>query len=279
MPEPRVSVIIPTRDAARSLRGAIESLRQQTRQPDEIVVVDGGSLDETVTIAKDLGAKVEEAAPNRSAQRNLGAELSSGDYLLFIDADMVLAPPIIEECLEKGAAHVALVIPETFVGTSYWARVRSFERAFYDFTWWMEAARWFRRQDFLELGGFDSSLVGPEDWDLDQRARERGPVGWIDARIYHQEGDVTLTTLWRKKGHYAACMEEFARRHPERAALCLRLGPRLRLFARRPAAFARHPQLAAGLVVLGAGEYILSRSPALRRGSATIERPHSLQVK
>ena len=279
MPEPRVSVIIPTRDAAKSLRGAIESLRQQTRPPDEIIVVDGGSVDDTVAIAKHLEAKVEETTPNRSAQRNRGAELSTGDYLLFIDADMVLSPPVIEQSLAKGRDHIALVIPETFVGTSYWARVRGFERSFYDFTWWMEAARWFRRQDFLELGGFDSSLVGPEDWDLDQRARERGPVGWIEARIYHQEGEVSLRTLLRKKGHYAACMQEFARRHPVRAALCLRLGPRLRLFARKPLAVARHPELAAGLAVLGGGEFLLSRSATLRRGTMTVERPHPARVK
>jgi glycosyltransferase involved in cell wall biosynthesis len=279
MSDPIVSVVIPTRNAAGSLRGAILSLQKQTHPPDEIIVVDGGSVDETVAIAKDAGATVEETAANRSAQRNRGAELSRGDYLLFIDADMVLSPPVIEECLQKAPHHVALVIPETFVGVSYWARVRGFERSFYDFTWWMEAARWFRRQDYLELGGFDSSLVGPEDWDLDQRARERGSVDWIQARIFHQEGNVSLRALWRKKGHYAACLREFERRHPDRAALCLRLGPRLRLLAHRPAEFVRHPQLAAGLALLGAGEFLLSRSATLRKGSSTVERPHPLQAK
>jgi glycosyltransferase involved in cell wall biosynthesis len=250
-----ISVIIPTRNAASSLGRCLASVAAQTKHADEVIVVDGGSQDETVPLARALGATVVEMDPNRSAQRNRGAALSAGRFLLFIDADMVLTPRVIEECLERSAhGFAALVIPETFVGSSFWARVRGFERSFYDDVWWMQAARWYRREEFTGLGGFDTELIGPEDWDLDQRARDQSDVGSIQARILHQEGDLMLKTLLRKKGHYAPSLKAFAGRHPERAQLCLQALPRLRLFAKRPAQILGHPVLTAGLILLGTGE-------------------------
>jgi glycosyltransferase involved in cell wall biosynthesis len=250
-----ISLVIPTRNAASSLGRCLASVAAQTRRPDEVIVVDGGSQDQTVALARAFGATVLEMEANRSAQRNQGARRSSGDYLLFIDADMVLTPRVIEECLDRSAQGFgALVIPETFVGTSFWGRVRGFERRFYDDAWWMQAARWYRREGFTSLGGFDTELIGPEDWDLDQRIRDRANVSSIEARILHQEGEVDLRTLLRKKGHYAGSLQRFAARHPQRANLCLRPGPRLRLFAKHPMQVVRHPVLAAGLIVLGVGE-------------------------
>src|SRR5205823_6667282 len=124
-----------------------------------------------------------------------------------IDADMVLADEVIAECLAMADSGCeAAVIPEIFVGTSFWAKVRGFERAFYDDVWWMEAARWYRRELFSTLGGFYPGMLAGEDWDLDQRAREVSSVGRIAAPIYHQEGDIGLRQLLRKKRHYAGTL-------------------------------------------------------------------------
>ncbi len=255
-----VSVIVPTYNSEEVLGECLESLRLQKVTPFEVIVVDGGSTDQTLAIAHQFGAKVIEMAPNRSAQRNAGAERASGAYLLFIDSDMYLTPMVISECLQKfDESFAALVIPEVFVGTGYWGRVRGFERSFYDGVWYIEAARCYRRHEFLQIGGFDARLVGPEDWDLDERIKQFGPVGRIDSAIEHKEGEVRLAGLLRKKGHYASSFPMFRQLHPERAALCFSLAHRLQIFLTQPTKLLFHPALSIGVGLIGAGEFVMSK--------------------
>ena len=117
------------------------------------------------------------AEANRSAQRNAGAVRAPSEYIVFIDSDMRLTPDVLEECVATfQESDAELVIPEIDVGKSYWARVGAFERSFYKTAWWLHAARCYRKAQFLEIGGFDVALVGPEDWDLDQRIRHFGDI-------------------------------------------------------------------------------------------------------
>ena len=74
------------------------------------------------------------------------------------------------EAITAGAG--AVIVPERTVGQGYWAKVRAFERSFYVGQDGVEAARFFRRDVFESLGGFDEVLFLPgcEDWDLNLRA-------------------------------------------------------------------------------------------------------------
>lgn len=261
-----VSVVVPTRDSATVIGDCMASLARQTRPPDEIVVCDGGSTDDTVAIAKRHGAGVVETRPNRSAQRNLGAEVSTGEFLVFVDSDMQLTPGVIADCLATFSdTDAALVIPEVFVGEGFWAQVRGFERSFYDGVWWLEAARWYRREQFLAIGGFDAGLVGPEDWDLDQRIRRFGQVRWSHDHIVHDEGRTQARRLLQKKSHYAESFAAFTTRHPERAQLCFSPRRRAELFIQHPQRLIEHPMLSSGLALLGVAEMLVSRSRRLRR--------------
>jgi len=94
-PPPEVTVVVPTRNAARTLAACLESLRAQTA-PCRTVVVDNGSTDGTVTIAEQGADVVLHAGPERSAQRNYGARTYPAAIVGFIDADMVLAPTVVE---------------------------------------------------------------------------------------------------------------------------------------------------------------------------------------
>lgn len=97
---------------------------------------------------------------------------------------------------------VALYIPEIIMGNSFWCKVRRFERSFYDGTV-IDCARFIEKNKFMEVEGFDESMSGPEDWDLDRKLRQIGKVGLIKSPIYHNEAEFDLKKYLNKKSYYA----------------------------------------------------------------------------
>jgi rSAM/selenodomain-associated transferase 2 len=82
----RLSVVIPTLDAAAELPRILAALAESALVG-EIIVADGGSRDATVTVAREAGARVIEAPRGRGTQLAGGAAAASGDWLLFLHAD------------------------------------------------------------------------------------------------------------------------------------------------------------------------------------------------
>jgi len=99
MPHLRVSVLIPTYNRAEFLSDAIDSLLAQTRVPDEIIVVDDGSSDDTERVLGQYAGRIQALRqPNQgpSAARNAAFRASSGDLIAFLDSDDTLAPTSIQ---------------------------------------------------------------------------------------------------------------------------------------------------------------------------------------
>jgi glycosyltransferase involved in cell wall biosynthesis len=268
-----ISVVVPTYNSASVIQQCLESLSSQTHAPVNVVVCDGGSSDATVEISNACGATVVLAPASRSSQRNTGALNALGEYVVFVDSDMKLSRTVLEECVSSFTdSDAALVIPEVDIGQSYWARVRAFERSFYQGVWWLQAARCFRKEQFLGIGGFDVGLIGAEDWDLDERIRVHGSVREISATIEHDERRASLNELMEKKTHYSKSFRLFEERHPQRAALCFSSRKRAWLIARRPDRLARHPILALGMSYIGVLEICVSKGWLKRWSGSSQER-------
>ena len=150
-----VSVIVTTRNSGQTLEACLQSVRRQTHPGTELVVVDNHSSDRTLDIAERYADKVATIGPERSAQRNHGASLASGELLLFIDADMVLDPEVVDEGARilASSAVPAVVIPEETVGEGFWTACRSLERDCYNGDDTIEAARFYTRAAFAEADG------------------------------------------------------------------------------------------------------------------------------
>jgi glycosyltransferase involved in cell wall biosynthesis len=100
---PTVSVIIPTYNRGALLVEAVESALAQRRPPDEILVVDDGSRDDTAARMAAYGERVRyvrQANAGPSAARNHGFRLARGEYLALLDSDDLWTPDRLERQLE-----------------------------------------------------------------------------------------------------------------------------------------------------------------------------------
>lgn len=209
---PLVSLIITTRNSGLTLQKLLQSITQQSYKQIEIIVIDNNSTDETLKIAKLFTNNIFLKGPERSAQRNLGARFAKGKYLLFLDSDMILSPQIVKECvheLEYGGRFQALIIPEKSFGQGFWAKTKSFERELNRNENYFEAARFFPKKIFDEIGGYDENLTGPEDWDLPERISQKNKIGRIRSLILHNEGRPTLYQLAKRKFYYGLSAHQY----------------------------------------------------------------------
>lgn len=237
-----VSAIITTKNEEKNIANCLNSILKQSYPADkiEVLIVDNNSTDKTKEIVdgfilannsknaansasedpakrKLLSIKLFNKGPERSAQRNFGVAQSAGECFLYLDADMILTPGVIQECAnkfkndkanDKNSPLIGIYIPEIIMGESFWCKVRRFERSFYNATV-IDCVRFIRKDKFLELGGFDESMSGPEDWDLDKKIRQAGKTGLVASPIYHNEAQFDLKKYLAKKGYYAKSFDTY----------------------------------------------------------------------
>lgn len=86
----KVSIIIPALNEAGSLEATLQPMQSWRKAGHELILVDGGSDDATATIAAPLVDQVLKSDPGRARQMNMGAEVASGEVLLFLHADTLL---------------------------------------------------------------------------------------------------------------------------------------------------------------------------------------------
>jgi glycosyltransferase involved in cell wall biosynthesis len=259
-----VSVIIPTKNSDRTLRRCLESIRRQTFQNLELLVVDDKSKDDTINIAKEFKATIFTIEGERTTAKNFASKRASGDFLLFLDSDMILEPTVIEECVVaiKPADVGGIIIPEKSIGSGFWIRVRDFERSFY-FGTKIESARFFRSREVLKVGGFDEDVITYEESTLPQKIEKNGlkTNRRVSSFILHDEGNFNLKKWLKKKRYYSSTTNTYMQRYTQysihqmsisyRVGIYLRNGNWIRLLKR--------PDLALGLIILKTLELFSSK--------------------
>jgi glycosyltransferase involved in cell wall biosynthesis len=175
---PLVSVLIPTYNSSSTIGDCVKSVKAQTYQNIEIIVIDNHSLDETRRIAESYGAETIVIGPERSAQMNHGASYACGKYLLRVDSDMVLDKDLIGKCLklcEKGAQAIVIpVLPHPSGLNNFWVSCRMLEQKMLLDDMVNVAPRFIDRSIFLAVGGYDETIVAWEDYDLHNRLLRSG---------------------------------------------------------------------------------------------------------
>lgn len=260
---PLVSVIISTKNEEKNIGNILESLKKQSYKNIEIIVIDNNSSDKTKEVARQYTNLVFDKGPERSSQRKFGAKMAKGEYLFFLDADMILGERVIEESLriflkEKGV--IGIIIPEISIGSGFWAKCKALEKSFYIGVDWLEAARFFPKWTFEKVGGYDENLISGEDWDLSQRVAKLGKISRIEEFIEHNEGKISLSKTVRKKFYYSKHLAKYAKKpgNKNQAASQFNIFARYKLFFLKPGKLFHDPLLGLGMLFMKTCEFLFS---------------------
>lgn len=217
----RFSVVIPLYNKAPYVKKALGSVFNQTFRDFELIVVDDGSTDDSLNVAKGVleGSGIDQQLIHRenagvSTARNSGVAVSHGDYVCFLDADDWWAPNFLERMdwlikeypdagiygtnyyiISRGRQRVALHIPSTGY-INYCDCYRKLQMPLTSISVAIP------HEVFQELGGFKPHLKLGEDFDLWIRIALSKKVAYLDEPLacYYQDSN----PVWRGTGHLTA---------------------------------------------------------------------------
>lgn len=182
---PNVSVIIPCHNYARYLPEAVRSVAEQTYRDFEIVIVNDGSTDDTVTVALGLIEEypdieirlVNLEKSGAPTARNKGIEACSGVYILPLDADDLLRPRYLEktvDALESGA-DMACTWTEKFGNDSGVLKPGTLDRLSVMKLAGPPVTALLRKSAWAEVGGYKPYMKwGGQDWEFNCSLHEAG---------------------------------------------------------------------------------------------------------
>jgi len=186
MTAPRVSVVIPAYNASRTLRATVASALAQTMNDIEVLIVDDGSSDDTLAVARSLESDKVSAMTQRNAgaaaARNTGIRAATGEYVAFLDADDLWLPHKLQRQLEHLERHPqsdAVQCGSYFVDDSlrllYVKHCTDTGNALMESLQFQNlpaflSALIVKRTKLLAFGGFDTRLEILEEWDMALKA-------------------------------------------------------------------------------------------------------------
>lgn len=226
----KVSLVATVKDAGPHVGMFLESVRAQTRPPDEIVIVDGGSTDgtiETLRSASDV-TLIESPGANIARGRNVAVRAATHEVVAVSDADCVLGPDWLArlaEAVENGA-DVATGFYRPIVRSFFEACAAAVslpEEQEVDAGRFMPSSRSvaFRREAFDRTGGYPEWLDIGEDMYLNHRFRDLDlRMEFVPRAVAYWRMRPTPAATWRQYFRYAEG-DGAAGMYPERHALRL----------------------------------------------------------
>lgn len=220
----KLSVIIPTLDEADNIETTLLPLQPLRQQGHEVIVADGGSHDQTTSLASPLTDQLINAPKGRARQMNAGAQQASGDALLFLHADTSLPTNAIELISEalvnkpwgrfdvKLGGHQSLLRMVEFM-MNWRSRLSGIATG--------DQAIFIRRELFTKIGGF-TNIPLMEDINISKRLKYYSRPACVKATVtsssrrWEQHGILnTILLMWRLRLAYffGATAEQLGKRY------------------------------------------------------------------
>jgi rSAM/selenodomain-associated transferase 2 len=190
-----ISIIIPTLNEESNIKAVINSIQSHNI---EIIVVDGGSEDKTLLIAKSLDVKVVVSSPGRANQMNTGAMVASGEILLFLHADTRL-PIRFDEMVRRTLAKPGIVAGAFALqidAPDWGLRLVEFGVKWRSHLWQMpygDQAIFLTKDVFQKVGNFPQIPI-MEDFELMRKLKSLGKIYLLPTPV------ITSPRRWLKKG-------------------------------------------------------------------------------
>ena len=198
----KVSVIIPTFNRKKTLGRAIESVRNQSLSPFEILIIDDGSNDGTKEWVKESFQDIKYIYQNNqgvSSARNKGIKYAYGDWIAFLDSDDEWLPSKLYEQVKAIGSNPEI---KFFHTNEIWirneVRVNQMKKhkkhGGYIFEKCLDICRvspssvLIKKEIFDDIGTFDESLRVCEDYDLWLRITSKYPVVFLDIPLIYKYG-------------------------------------------------------------------------------------------
>jgi rSAM/selenodomain-associated transferase 2 len=180
-----ISVIIPTLNEAKAIEHTVLNLNKNGQT--EVIVVDGGSHDETANIAKSAGAKIMTSVTSKAKQMNVGAAEATGDILLFLHADTRL-PENSVNCVRAAlhrdgvsAGAFSLGIDAEGVGLRIVEKVANWRSRVFQMPYG-DQALFVHRRIFDSVGGYPDYPI-MEDFEFVRRLKRMGKIAILPESV------------------------------------------------------------------------------------------------
>ena len=206
LPSPLISIIIPTLNEEENIAACLASCC--TSPNTETIVVDGGSRDRTVEIARSCGVRVIVSPPGRGRQMNLGAREASAELLLFLHADTRLSPGFadsISEVLSRpGTVAGAFLfrLDARSPGLSLIQRVANWRSRRFQLPYGDQAI-FLKKVVFEEMGGYPEMPI-MEDYEFIRRLKRKGRICTVPLPV------VTSARRWIEVGVWKTTLLNWA---------------------------------------------------------------------
>ncbi len=210
-PNGALRVVIPALNEERFLPATIAALRNQTRPPDRIVIADAGSTDRTAGLARAGGCQVVPGGLP-GVGRNRGARNATEEWILFLDADVLVPPGGLEDALRVAARRRLDALSCWFVPDAGNLPFRFSQWLSALYLWLSTRVGWphsiggfllVRRALHEAVGGFDETVLVAEDQDYARRLARAGrytfarwPRVVISSRRFRAEGFLRASWRW-----------------------------------------------------------------------------------
>jgi GT2 family glycosyltransferase len=211
-----VSILIPVYNGRRWLAAAIQSALAQTWDRKEIIVLDDGSTDGSGDVARTFGTAIKfETQPNggQNASRNRLTTLSSGEWLVYLDADDELAPGAVDCKMRHGdradAVYGSMELrryrDDDVVSTEMFRATEYDDQLAAAFLWRYPntSAFMFRKSAVIAAGGWNESIRSCTDYDLYFRlllngSRVRAAADSLSVYRHWHTGQASLEDVFRQ---------------------------------------------------------------------------------